>query len=201
MIRLVCFGAVALWAAPAYAHGTLPGGGGFYAGAAHPFLAVEHLALLLGFGLILGRRAVLNRTPLAWLALGLAAGLTLGALGIGWTGTPVVVLVAALAAGLGLALAVSPSGRILSVAAASVGLAVGLDTGVPAPSGVGGVAAWLPYAGVFVGVYLIVLNAAALGTVARRPIMMIGVRVAGSWIAAFSLMVLALEIRRRGGGT
>ena len=55
MIRLLRLMPALIWAAPAQAHGTLAGGGGFYAGAAHPFLAVEHLLLLLAGGMLLGR--------------------------------------------------------------------------------------------------------------------------------------------------
>ena len=59
-------------------------------------------------------------------------------------------------------------------------------------------AAYAPYAGVFVGVFLLALNAMALASVAHRPPYTIAVRVAGSWIAATAVMVLALRLRDLG---
>ena len=82
----------------------------------------------------------------------------------------------------------------LVLLAAAAGLATGLDTGVPPAT----VATWVPYAGVLVGVFLIVLNAMAAATVARRPPYGIAVRVAGSWITAAAVMLLALHTRRMG---
>jgi urease accessory protein len=197
VIRSLLVLAAILAAGPAAAHGTLPGGGGFYAGALHPFLAWEHLFLLIALGLLMGRppqRA--GRAPLAWLALGLAAGLALGAAGLVWSAAPLVVLAEALLVGLALALALPLPAAVLAVAAAAAGLAVGLDTGVP--SGNGAATLLLPRTGVVVGVFLIALNAMALAALARRPPFPVALRVAGSWIVAVAAMVLALQVRRLG---
>ena len=77
MFRLVLL--LVMLGLPAQAHGTLPGGGGFYSGALHPLVAIEHLLLLLTGGLILGRDGL--RWPL--LALGLGVGVRL------WSGVAV----------------------------------------------------------------------------------------------------------------
>ena len=77
MIGIVALACLALSAAPASA--ALPGGG-FYAGALHPFFAWQHLLLLLGMGLLLGGQSRPSRAPLP-LAVGLAAGLALGTTG------------------------------------------------------------------------------------------------------------------------
>ena len=74
--------------------------------------------------------------------------------------------------------------------AAACGLAVGLDTDLPAPAQGAGFAA---HAGGLVGA-LIALDAMALASVARRPPYAIAVRVGGSWIAATSVMILALHL-------
>lgn len=199
MIRFLCLAAAALAAGPARAHGTLPGGGGFYAGAAHPFLAWEHLLLLIALGLLLGqppREA--GRAPLAVLALALAAGLALAAEGVAWSAATLVVLGGAMLGGGALALALALPVAVRAAFAAVAGLAIGLDTGVPVPQAGAGIAALLPFAGVLVGVFLIVLNAMALASVAVRPPFSIAVRVAGSWIVAVAVMVLALAIRPLG---
>ena len=47
-----------LLAGPAAAHGTLPGGTGFQAGALHPIVALDHLLALLVTGLAVGRTGV-----------------------------------------------------------------------------------------------------------------------------------------------
>lgn len=192
-----------IWAAPAQAHGTLAGGGGFYAGAAHPFLAVEHLLLLLAAGMLLGRarrdqgpRAA--RAPLWGLAAGLAAGLLVGATGVQPRWLAELALALAMLAGGALAAGTLRPPQAVALAAGLVaGLVVGLDTGVPAQAG--GIAALAPYAGVFAGVFLIVLNMMALGSVAVRPPFTIALRIAGSWIAAVALMVLALQLRGAAG--
>lgn len=196
MSRSIVLIAALLLAGPAGAHGTLPGGGGFYAGAAHPFLAWEHLLALLAVGLLVGRwMGVAGRLPLVSLAASLGLGLLLGALGYGAVSLSAVALALATLGGVGLALA-APLPRVVPALAAAVGLVVGLDTGVPAPTSTGVVEVYAPYLGVVAGVFLIVLNAAALASVAVRPPFPIALRVAGSWIAAAALMVLAFEYRR-----
>ena len=76
-----------------------------------------------------------------------------------------------------------------------VDLVMGLDTGVPVPTSTGLIGVYAPCLGGFV----IVLNVAALASVPVRPPLPIVLRVAGSWIAAAALMVLALECRRLTG--
>ena len=184
---------------PAGAHGTLAGGGGFYAGAMHPFLAWEHLLLLIGLGLLLGRKRPVDRWPLVFLAVGLASGLVMGFGGVVWSGTAIAVLVGGVAAGLCLALAVPLPRAAGAGAGMAIGLAVGVDTGVPVDPGTVPAAVWYASGGLFVAVFLIVLNAMALANAAGTRYAIV-LRVAGSWIAAATLMVLAFEFRRSGGG-
>ena len=190
---------VLAFATPARAHGTLPGGGGFYAGAAHPFFAWEHLLLLLAFGLLLGRAAMPNRGALAALLLALIAGLGLEVQGFSLAVVPILILVIGVAAGIAVAAALPFSGTAARASAAMIGLCVGLDTGVPIPSGGVNALTWMACAGAVVGIFLIVLNAMALASLASRPPLPIAVRIVGSWVAAACIMVLALEIRRRSG--
>ena len=187
-----------LVAAPgqAAAHGGLRGGGGFYSGAAHPVLAIEQLLGLLALGLLLGQQGRSTAgVPLLALALTLCAGLVAATATL--RAEPMMLGLALL---LGTCVAAAP--RVapwgLTIAAALTGATIGFGTDAPA-SEPDLVATIAPYAGVFVGVFLIVLNAAAIASVARQPAFRIAVRVVGSWIAAIALMVLALRFRMMAG--
>lgn len=192
--RSLAAGALLLAAPPAWAHGTLPGGGGFLTGALHPFAAVEHLVLLLALGLLMGRLTRERRGPglallAAGLALGLAAAATLAALPLPASARGPAILALALACGLLLALERLPPPPLLAAMGLGAGLLVGLDTDLAAPP-------LAPALGVLVGVFLIVLDAAALSAWATRPPFPIVRRVAGSWIAATAFMLLALALAR-----
>ena len=180
MARLVAL--LILSASAARAHGTLPGGGGFYSGALHPLVALEHLLLLLAAGLALGRDGY--RRPLWALALGLIAGLWLGP-----AGASVVLLVLVLGIGAVLALQFRlPEGpHVLTLLA--VGLAVGLDTDLPRANPA------IAALGVCVAAFVITLNAFALGRALDGSRAALVLRVAGAWIFAAALMVLALSLR------
>lgn len=180
----------------AAAHGSLAGGGGFYAGLQHPFLAWEHTILLIGLGLLLGGSGrIAARVPLWNLLAGLASGLAFGSK-LGLTGTGPAVLILSLVAGGALVLAMRVPLLLLAALALCTGIAVGLDTGVPPPPNMTAAEVYAPYLGVLVGVFLIVLNMMALASVAKRPPYTIAVRMAGSWIIAIALMVLALHLRK-----
>ena len=196
MIRLVwlCLGLVT--SSPADAHGALAGGEGFYTGAAHPFLAWEHLLLLLVIGLLLGRSPKRNsRLPLCCLALSLLLGLISETAGLALPLFPSFVLGLGLVSGLVLAAGSAPPIIAMTTLAALTGLAVGLDTDVPALTAASGLNAYTTYIGVFAAVFLIVLNMMALSLVVKQPSLKIGLRIVGSWIAAISLMVLTLHFR------
>ena len=189
---------VLLSAVPASAHGALPGGGGFYAGLAHPFLAIPHLLLLLALGLLLGRRPMpVPRLPLIALAAGLAAGLALGRDEFLPLLLPSAIVGLGLVMALWLAAAFDAPVGLLTALALATGLGVGLDTGVP-PQAAGWLAAAAPYMGVAAAVALVVLDAAALSTAVNRPPLAISLRVAGSWLAAMLLIILAFQARGLG---
>ena len=174
-----------LLAGPAAAHGTLPGGTGFQAGALHPLVATEHLLALLVTGLTLGRaggRAI----PMGVLVLFTGLGLGL-AKGMMPAPVPGVILLIALLMGVLLL-----SGRDLSLGMIAppvllLGWAIAADTDIPVTAGVAA------RAGLFVAAGLIVLNMAALSQWAggRWPIVP---RIAGSWFFAIALMVVALRL-------
>lgn len=185
--------------APAAAHGVLPGAAGFIPGVLHPLVTVEHLILLLALGLLCGQVPA-ERRRAAFAALGLA--LVVGLAAAAWRGAvepavPVAILALACAAGGLVALARPglPAAGIAALAALA-GLTVGLDTDVIGAGQAGGQVLLAPGAGVAVGAYLVVLDAAALAAAAARPPFAVAVRVAGSWIAAIGVLLLALSFSR-----
>ncbi len=189
-----------LLAGPAHAHGALPGGGGFYAGLSHPFLAWEHLLLILALGLLLGSHIRPTRkNALVAFATGLIAGGWLGTETLDWHYATAFVLALGVVSGSLVAAALNIPSSGLTALAAACGIAIGLDTGVPAPTSTSFIAIYAPYAGVVVGAFLILLNAMALAALAVRPPYTIGLRVVGAWVVAASLMVLALTLRRVAG--
>lgn len=182
MLRLALLAIVL--AVPAQAHGTLPGGGGFYSGALHPLVALEHLLALLTCGLILGRDGL--RRPLWALGLGLAAGLWLG---VSVAGLTLVLLAVTLGFGALLALQIGLPEWACGVVLMGVGLAVGLETDLPTLN------ARMAAVGVSVAVFVITMNAFALGSVLAGSRVAVALRVAGAWLLAVALMVLALNLR------
>jgi urease accessory protein len=168
-------------AGPVLAHGTLPGGGGFYDGLLHPVWAVEHLVALVALGLLLGREGM--RAPLLVLAAAAALGLAVPA-AVPLAPTLPVIAGAALA-GAALALPFTLPGVAAAALAALLGLAVGADSEAPTP---------LAVAGLGTGIALVTLNAMALAGPLARPATGIALRVAGSWIAAFAMLLTALAV-------
>lgn len=151
---------------PAAAHGGLPGGEGFLSGVVHPLVAIEHLILLLSIGLLAGQRPPAQRSAsFAAVGLGLLGGLaaTRGGQGVTPFAAPAILALGCLTGGL---LALSPTRfprALLPVLAILAGLAVGLDTDVIGATGAARAVVTASVAGVLTGVYLIVLDAAALG--------------------------------------
>jgi urease accessory protein len=184
MIRLAAL--LLLAASPAAAHGTLPGGGGFYAGAAHPFLAGDHLLLLIGLGVLLGRLGL--RRPLLGLLAGLVTGFGLTLLHLGPL-QPAILMLAVVIGGV-LAAAIRINGLTAIVIATIAGLLIGADTDGPT-----GGTAIIAYAGVTAAVFLIVLNSMALAHYGGGRLNGVPLRVAGSWIAAAAILVLAFLAR------
>jgi urease accessory protein len=188
MKRLICL--LLAIATPVHAHGALPGGGGFYAGAAHPFVSLDHLVALLAIGLMLSQHDL--RAGLGVLIAGVAIGLALPFAGVTFAAGAVPLLAMGMVAGATLALARSlPVWAALVVSLIS-GLCIGLQTDVPMDTAVVAATAG---AGVIVAVFLIAAYALAIGTVTKGRLQGLPLRVAGSWLLAIALMMLAFLLR------
>ena len=197
MIRLGAAIVALLATAPnlAAAHAGLGGSGGFLSGVFHPFVAIEHLILLLGLGLLSARVPRERRGPgFAFLGVGLLLGVAVAQIAPGAAVTAAILGLAVVTGGV---VSLAPhrlSAVLLAGLASLIGLAVGFDTDIITGWQDGLAALAAPTAGLATGVYLIVLDAAALASLATRQPFSITVRVAGSWIAAIGLMLLALSL-------
>jgi urease accessory protein len=191
MIRLTPL-MLLLLASPAAAHGTLPGANGFAAGFVHPFVAVEHLLLLMGLGILIGRQ--FTRRPLIGLLMGLCAGFGAAMLAAAAILTvPLLPMILTLALVIGGLLAANCrlNGVTLISFSGLVGLVVGADTDGP-----GDASALIVYGGTLMGVMAIVLNAMAAAQFGAGRLNGIPLRVAGSWIAAAAVLILAFLLRQ-----
>jgi hydrogenase/urease accessory protein HupE len=182
---------LAMVVSPAAAHAPAFGGSGFLGGLAHPVAVPAHLLALIGLGLLAGQQKDGREALLVMFALGLVAGLLAIALAAGPSSANRVLTVAALAAGAwtawGRPLPPLIGWPLMSV----VGAAIGLDSPPETASlreanrmliGTGLTATLIP-----------VVIAAAVSRFGH-PSLRLAVRIAGSWVAATAILVLALVL-------
>jgi len=190
-LALVCLLALVI-SEPALAHSPIKGIGNFYNGLLHPVLVPAHLLLLLGVGLFWGQQAPRKiERVLGAFALATLLGLTAAWFSIG-TGMETFVLM--LSASVGLLIAIRPKTGLLwcSVIALLAGFFLGSDS---AQDELSGKDKLLTLFGNAVALYLLPLYAMALADYfSKKEWQKIGIRVIGSWIAASSLLVLALSL-------
>jgi urease accessory protein len=192
--------ALLLLAQPALAHdpigiaGRYYGLGDFLSGVLHPFFVAAQALALAGLGLFVGQQSAnVRRVLLPAFALSLLAGSLAVASGTGETESKLVLLGSAAITGLIVATAwpvLTPLGAIALVIA---GAALALDS---PPQAVTIPTALVQQLGAGLGVLVIVAGIAWLTADPRRHWQRIGVRVAGSWIAASAILALALGLAR-----
>ena len=163
--------------------------GGFAGGLLHPLLAPAHLLSLIGLGLLAGGGPLRARGAIVTaFALGLAGGLGAIAFAAGETPANDVLLAAAVICGVIAATGLPGPAWFTAPLALIIGSAVGLDS---PPETISMHEAALMLAGTFCGgIAALALIAAAAAALARLAI---ALRVAGSWIAAIAILVLALR--------
>lgn len=191
--------ALAVCAAPqtALAHSPIPGVGYFYSGMLHPLRVVEHLLALSALSLLWGQHGF-DKSFNAILALlvGMAAGLLGLVFGPLWEADSAqsVLLSLTLVAALGVATLRLRSARHLQLLTFLIAFLVMADSSQEGvPQGKFAIAT----AGVACTMVLYVVDLGLLVQWGKAEWARIGTRVAGSWIAAASLMVLALQIHKR----
>lgn len=176
---------------PVFAHAVDARFGDFYGGMLHPVTAVEQLLPLIGLSLLAGQQTARQAR---WNLLALPLGLLLGAVG-GLAGSPLswvewINRSSLLAVGLAVVAAVRVPLPVLFVASVALGVSHGYENVADITSTVS-VGRFLPGL-VCTGICLAAVFA-ALAVCARPPWQTIAVRVAGSWIAAVGLLMLAAE--------
>lgn len=187
---------LALLATSAHAHSSVKGVGDFYAGFLHPLTALEHVLPFLALGILCGQRGPRAQAalPLFWIALMVGATVAL------WLpGLPGVDLLNILS-GLVLGALIALAAPLPAPAYLALSLVFGLGHGYG--NGTAVTALIKPYlfipgvglAGLVVTGYGVIMTDYVL----RRNVgwMTIAVRVAGSWIAAIGLLVLATSWKR-----
>ncbi len=171
----------------------MPGMAGFGSGLVHALVTPAHLLLLLGLSLWLAQQPA-HRMRTAWLPFAAAVATGLLATTQGVVAPAVLLPGLALATGLLVAAAVPAPVQLRWVLLAAAGFALGLDSGVD--GGAAPTAVAITLLGTWLGALLYLANGAHYAALLpRRRWVMVGMRVAGSWIAAISLLVLAFVAR------
>ncbi len=162
----------------------------FLAGLLHPLLLPAHALALIGLAALAGS-AKWRLWSIAAFAISLMGGLAAVAGGVGETPANDVLLAAAAICGLATAALPHVPAWIAVVSAAVVGVAIGLDS---PPEVISLRDAALMLAGVGCGGILAFAFLAAIAAVAARLWQGVPLRVAGSWVAAIAVLVLALRL-------
>ena len=173
------------------AHSPIEGIDNFYSGALHPVFVPAHLLLLIALGLFVGQRGVSeNQSALLAFLVAVTFGLIAAWFSVGGE-IEVLILSCAAAIGILIVTGLGLNRYWCASIAAVAGLLLGIDSTQDTLSGKEKFAALL---GNGLGLYLLILYPTALADkFNKKPWQKIGIRVVGSWIAASSLLVLALS--------
>jgi len=193
MVRVGFCAATAAWPDVAQAHSPIAGIGTFYNAMLHPLLVPGQALVLVGLSLALGQRG----RPAARLGLVLLLGAFAAGLGaaMAWPHLqPPETGLLFLGAVIGAAVSIAKPLPLWLVATAAIaaGLLMGLDSR-PDPAGQRDTV--LAVAGLFTGTALVATLIAGTCLTLEKSWMHIGIRIVGSWIAAASVLVLALLLQ------
>lgn len=177
--------------AAARAHIVIPGVSGFTGGLLHPLLVPSHALALIALGLLVGTFA--GRVQIMLFAVFAAAALAAsGLITLAYSATQAETLILCLGAAIGLLLAanLAPPPPVAAIVAAALSIAVTFDS-VPALLSISETA--LALAGTTLSAIALVAATARISRALPLAVRQIGVRIAGSWIAASAIMALALR--------
>ena len=186
-----CTVALSMCLAPAAAaHSPMAGIGDFYGGILHPAVVPAHLLVLLTLGFLLGQRG-LDAMRVGYCAFlpAIVVGLVAVGSGVSFPGLELWLLAGSIVCGLLVALRLRLPVGVAAGLAATVGLALGLDSSPEITSATRAAAA---LAGSGVGACVCLILFAALAELPRRDWQRLAVRVVASWSAA-SVLVLSLH--------
>lgn len=178
--------------AVAPAHTVIPGIGGFPGGLLHPLLVPAHALTLIALGLLTGSYAVRTQMYL-FTAFAAAAVGAFALIALAYSATQAEIVVLCLGAAIGLLLAanVALPAPAAAIMAATVSGAVIFDS-VPPVLSVSGTASSLT--GTALSALVLVAAAALVSRGLPHRVRPMAIRIAGSWIAASAIMVLALRL-------
>ena len=174
----------------ALAHGSIEGIGDFYSGILHPALVPAHLLVLLSLGLLLGQYG-LSHSQISFPVFVLTLTIGLLVTGLNLSSAPPIPAVLIIPALTGVLVAVSPKPKIsISITIATVsGLILGLDS---SPETLIPRARIMTLFGTGIGASSGLIYMTGLGELLKKYWQGIPARILGSWVAACSLLVLAL---------
>lgn len=192
MVQTVVIFALIAWPVSAAAHSPIEGLGSFYVHFLHPLIVPAHALVLIGAALMFGQQGRRD-ARVGVLALGSAA----------ISGVVVAVSTAApgvhehyfLAGALGLGILVGLDRRIsrtlIAICGVIAGFAIGFDS-APTTSGLRDTAVAIAALTIGISYVTVLLAGSTVGL--ERDWQRVGIRIAGSWIAAISGLVLALSV-------
>lgn len=177
------------------AHVSIEGFGAVGNGALHPLVTPSHALLLVGLALMIGQRVPLDlRTPMRVFAMVSAVALLLTTSGWITEIHPPVLIAVALGLGGMVAFERNYHARVIQLASALAAVGIGLDSAAePGPAfetGKSLLGTWMAMNGVTA--YLAICISHGADKAWART----GIRIAGSWIVAISLLVLAFALRK-----
>lgn len=193
-MRPAALAAVILCLAPAaaQAHTVIPGIGGFAGGLLHPLLVPAHALTLIALGLLAG---TLARSAQAMLlaVFAIAAMMAFALIAMAYSATRAETLILCLGAIVGLMLAAGLSPPV-PIAAGLTAVAAGAIVFDSVPPVLSIAETALSLTGTASAAIVVASASAWLSDALPLRIRTIGVRIAGSWIAASAIMVLALRL-------
>ena len=181
------------------AHMTIQGINHFASGALHPLMTPAHVIVLLGLGLWMGQHPPLRiKFPLGVFAAFSAIGLALTT--TGWMSGvhPAMLAIVALGAGAVVAIGRKLPAVVCATFCAAGAVAIGLDSSAEAGTAL---VVFSTLLGTWLAQLLVLLNVShyiSLAAEKNKQWLHIAIRVAGSWIVAISLLVLAFAFRKHG---
>ena len=188
----VIIGSIAVCPSLAEAHSPINGIGTFYGHFLHPLAVPSQALLLIAAALLLGQQDRKGaRVGLVTLGLGFVAGLMVSSAGVVAGVREQLLLSGALIVGGAVCLGRRIPISLTTLAAAGAGIALGLDS---APDSSSPREALLAFAGLVTGVLYLTTLISGLTVGLTKSWQRVGVRIAGSWIVAASVLVLALSI-------
>jgi urease accessory protein len=178
----------------ARAHSPIEGIDGFYGGLLHPILVPAHALGILALGLFIGQQdSPHRRVPGAIFAAALIVGLGAIVLAVGQTPAGDILLVNTAALGVLVAIARPLPRPVAWLAAAVTGAAVGLDS---PPQVISIALATVTLIGTDLGACIALAIVVGVTASLRRHWQLLGVRILGSWIAASTVLALAVRWAR-----